>query len=80
MTGARLGPAGPRVPVRPERLILLLQGALGLLAAGYGVMFTMLDDWRGEFGVSETELGLIVAIGFFTSFARIAARPEASVV
>lgn len=69
MTGARIGPASPRVPVRPERLILLLQGALGLLAAGYGVMFTMLDDWRGEFGVSETELGLIVAIGFFTSFA-----------
>lgn len=55
--------------MRPERLILLLQGALGLLAAGYGVMFTMLDDWHGEFGVSETELGLIVAIGFFTSFA-----------
>ena len=69
MTGRRGGPASPRVTVRPERLILLLQGALGLLAAGYGVMFTMLDDWRGEFGVSETELGLIVAIGFFTSFA-----------
>jgi DHA1 family tetracycline resistance protein-like MFS transporter len=32
-------------------------------------MFTMLDDWRSEFGVSETGLGLIVAIGFFTSFA-----------
>ncbi len=55
--------------MRAERLILLLQGALGLLAAGYGVMFTMLDDWRAEFGVSETGLGLIVAIGFFTSFA-----------
>lgn len=55
--------------MRSDRLILLLQGALGLLAAGYGVMFTMLDDWRGEFGVSETGLGLIVAIGFFTSFA-----------
>jgi len=55
--------------VRSNWLILLLQGALGVLAAGYGVMFTMLDDWRDQFGVSETDLGLIVAIGFFTSFA-----------
>ena len=69
MTGARGEPVTPRFAMRPGRLILLLQGALGLLAAGYGVMFTMLDDWRGEFGTSETELGLIVAIGFFTSFA-----------
>lgn len=51
-----------------KRLILILQISIGFLAAGYGVMFTMLDDWREQFGISETGLGFIVAIGFFTSF------------
>jgi MFS family permease len=31
-------------------------------------MFTMLDDYREEFGISEGALGLVIAIGFFTSF------------
>ncbi|MEY3366220.1 MAG: hypothetical protein RIS71_957, partial [Actinomycetota bacterium] len=51
-----------------SRLVLVLQVSVGLLAAGYGVMFTMLDDWREEFGIQETGLGFIVAVGFFTSF------------
>ena len=32
-------------------------------------MFTMLDDYRDEYGISETFLGLVVAVGFFASFA-----------
>lgn len=31
-------------------------------------MFTMLDDWRDKYGIAESKLGLIVAVGFFTSF------------
>lgn len=54
--------------VHTKRTILLLQIAVGILAAGYGVMFTMLDDWRAEYGIQETGLGFIVAVGFFTSF------------
>jgi len=54
--------------VHVKRTILLLQVAVGLMAAGYGVMFTMLDDWRAEYGIQETGLGFIVAVGFFTSF------------
>lgn len=54
--------------VHIKRTILLLQVAVGILAAGYGVMFTMLDDWRAEYGIQETGLGFIVAVGFFTSF------------
>lgn len=42
---------------------------MGVLAAGYGVMFTMLDDWRSEYGIQETGLSMIIAVGFFTSFA-----------
>jgi len=41
---------------------------MGVLASGYGVMFTMLDDWRAEFGIQETGLSMIIAVGFFTSF------------
>lgn len=41
---------------------------MGVLAAGYGVMFTMLDDWRSEYGIQETGLSMIIAVGFFTSF------------
>lgn len=39
-----------------------------LSSAGYGVMFTVLDDIRDEFHVAEASLGLIVAVGFFASF------------
>ena len=39
-----------------------------MLAAGYGVMFTVLDDFRDAFGIQETLLGVIVAVGFFSSF------------
>jgi len=54
--------------VHTKRLILTLQVAVGVLASGYGVMFTMLDDWRAEFGIQETGLSMIIAVGFFTSF------------
>ena len=53
----------------PRRSLVLTFGLLtGVFAAGYGVMFTVLDDFRDEYGISETALGGIVAIGFFASF------------
>lgn len=39
-----------------------------LLASGYGVIFTVLDDFRDEFGIAEAWLGLIVGIGFLSGF------------
>lgn len=55
--------------MNPKRSILFLQVTIGVLASGYGVMFTMLDDWRDKYSITESKLGLIVAVGFFTSFA-----------
>jgi len=55
--------------VSTSRLIRTLQAATFVLAASYGVMFTMLDDYRDAYGISETALGLVVGIGFFASFA-----------
>jgi MFS family permease len=39
-----------------------------LLASGYGVMFTVLDDFRDDYGIAEFWLGTIVGIGFLASF------------
>ncbi len=40
----------------------------GLLASGYGVMFTVLDDFRDEYGIEAYWLGLIVGLGFLSAF------------
>lgn len=39
-----------------------------LLASGYGVMFTVLDDFRDEYGIAAHWLGLIVGTGFLSGF------------
>ena len=53
----------------PSRRLVLTCGALtGVFASGYGVMFTVLDDFRDEYGISAKALGAVVAAGFFTSF------------
>ena len=51
-----------------KRLLLALFFAIAVKSSAYGVMFTMLDDYREQFGISEGALGLVIAIGFFTSF------------
>jgi len=51
-----------------KRLVLTLQLATAVLSASYGVMFTMLDDYRDAYGIAESGLGLVVAVGFFASF------------
>jgi MFS family permease len=54
----------------PGRRLILTFGLLGaLLAMGYGVMFTVLDDYRRLYGIQAGALSLVVAIGFFASFA-----------
>lgn len=52
-----------------SRSVVLVFGALtALFASGYGVMFTVLDEFRDQYGISEGALGLIVAMGFLSSF------------
>lgn len=51
------------------RALLLVFGAVGgFLAAGYGVLFTLLDEFRDEHGIGETWLGAVIGIGFFAGF------------
>lgn len=51
-----------------RRTVLLLQCATGLGAMSYGTMFTVVDDFRDTYGISESHLGLILGIGFFAGF------------
>lgn len=49
-----------------------------VLASGYGVMFTVLDDFRDEYGIRAEWLGVIVGVGFLSSFvAQIVLAPIA---
>jgi MFS family permease len=54
--------------VNKQRIVLTLLFAIGSSSRLYGVMFTMLDDFRNNFGIAESALGFIVGVGFFTSF------------
>lgn len=51
-----------------KRLVSILQAASALGAMSYGVMFTVLDDYRNQYGISESRLGLIVSAGFIAGF------------
>ena len=51
-----------------KRLFRTLQLATLLMSSTYGVMFTMLDDYRDKYGISESRLGLVLAAGFFSAF------------
>ncbi len=52
-----------RIPV-----IWIMAFLSALMATGYGVLFTMLDDFREEYGIGETALGALIGLGFLSSF------------
>ena len=41
---------------------------MAMLGAGYGVLFTMLDDYRDQYGISESALGVVIGLGFLSGF------------
>ncbi len=52
-----------------SRIEVLTFGLMtAVLASGYGVMFTVLDDFRDEYGIEAHWLGMIVGLGFLSSF------------
>ena len=44
-------------------LFIAFGGLMASLAAGYGVLFTIVDDYRDEYGISETSIGVVIGIG-----------------
>ena len=51
-----------------KRTLYLLQATTAFGGMGYGVMFTVLDDFRDKYGITEAQLGIIVGVGFITGF------------
>ena len=51
-----------------RRLVLTFGALTGSLAAGYGVMFTVLDDYHTKYGISKGMLGMVVSVGFLAAF------------
>lgn len=41
---------------------------MACLAAGYGVLFTIVDDYRDEYGISESSIGIVIGVGFLAGF------------
>ncbi len=52
-----------------SRSVLVTFGPLtATLTAGYGVLFSMLDVYRDEYGIGEGALGTVMGVGFFSGF------------
>ncbi|RLE22553.1 MAG: hypothetical protein DRJ50_07465 [Actinobacteria bacterium] len=52
----------------PRLQLIAFGGLMASLAAGYGVLFTIVDDYRDVYGISETAIGIIIGIGFLAGF------------
>ena len=49
-------------------LFFAFGGLMASLAAGYGVLFTIVDDYRDKYGISESSIGMVIGIGFLAGF------------
>jgi MFS family permease len=54
--------------MRPKSMVLTFGLLMAMLGAGYGVLFTMLDDYRDQYGISESALGAVIGLGFLSGF------------
>jgi MFS family permease len=54
--------------MRPKSMVLTFGLLMAMLGAGYGVLFTMLDDYRDQYGISESQLGAVIGLGFLSGF------------
>jgi MFS family permease len=62
-------PTASTVPAVRRVPLIVVFGLVGaFLASGYGVLFTLLDDFRDEYGISESALGGVIGIGFVAGF------------
>lgn len=52
----------------PLLTILVFAALSATLSSGYGVLFTVVGDFRSEYDISEAMIGVIIGIGFFAGF------------
>ncbi len=52
----------------PRRMVWTFGSLSGSLSAGYGVLFTLVGDFREAYGLSDTQAGLVIGVGFLMGF------------
>ena len=57
-----------RQPPSARLLFFAFGGLSACLAAGYGVLFTIVDDYRDTYGISESSIGMVIGLGFLAGF------------
>ena len=50
------------------RILVAFGGLAASLVAGYGALFTIVDDYNTEYGISESPVGIIISVGFLSGF------------
>lgn len=50
------------------RILVAFGGLAASLVAGYGALFTIVDDYNTEYGISESQVGIIISVGFLSGF------------
>ena len=49
-------------------VLVAFGGLLATLAAGYGILFTIVDDYQREYGLDKSQIGFVIGIGFLSGF------------
>ena len=64
--------SGPEASPRPDSSRSVMVWAFSVLSAclsaGYGVLFTLVGDYREVYGISELAIGWIIGVGFIVAF------------
>ncbi len=57
-----------RAPLSKWQILIAFGGLSAMLSAGYGVLFTIVDDYKTEYGIDESSIGYVIGIGFLSGF------------
>ncbi len=49
-------------------MLFAFGGLAATLAAGYGVLFTIVDDYKNTYGISGRAIGVVIGVGFLSGF------------
>src|SRR5215203_5723148 len=57
-----------QAPPSARLVFFAFGGLMACLAAGYGVLFTIVDDYRDVYGISASSIGIVIGLGFLAGF------------
>lgn len=60
--------AEPAPKLSSSTIFIAFGGLSAMLSAGYGVLFTIVDDYKTEYGIDESAIGYVIGVGFLAGF------------